>query len=96
MTKYLCNSISAQMLIGMARGRLSFVFIDRSLFEFLIEDAVSVIGHHELAEEFNVEYNRKPIHLEKGDILYVAQVVNHRGNTSKEEEIVYLQIFVEE
>ena len=97
MTKYLCNSISAQMLLNMTRGRLSWVFIDESMFKFLIEDAVSVMGHQELADKLELPYNRKPIYLENGDVLYVAQVCNYRGMKSEsEEDIKYLQIFVEE
>ena len=97
MTKYLCNSISAQMLLNMTKGKLSWVFIDESMFKFLIEDAVSVIGHQDLADKLGVPYNREPISLKEGDVLYIAQVCNHRGkNSNGEEEIKYLQIFVEE
>lgn len=97
MTKYVCNAFSAQMLLQMARGRLSWVFIDKSLFEFLIEDAVSFMGHKDLAEEFDVDYNRKPFYLKKGDCIYISQVVTRRENKKDgKKEVVYLQIFVEE
>lgn len=96
MTKYVCNAFSAQMLLKMARGRLSWVFIDKKLFEFLIEDAVSFMGHKDLSEEFGVEYNRKPFYLKEGDCIYISQVVTRRGQNTDEKEIVYLQIFVEE
>ena len=96
MTKYVCNAFSAQTLIKMARGRLSWVFIDKNLFEFLIKDAVSFMGHKDLAEKFNVKYNRKPFYLKEGDCILISQVINNRGNGNCKKEVVYLQIFIEE
>lgn len=94
MTKYLCNSISAQMLQDLSKGRLSFVWVNKPLFDFLIDGAESYMGHEDLADELGVDYNRKPLSLKAGDTLYIAQVCNGRGKS--EEKIKYLQIFVEE
>lgn len=94
MTKYLCNSISAQMLLDIAKGRLSWVFIDEQMFRFLSQGAESYMGHRDLAEDLGVEYNRKPVYLQKGDMLYVAQVCNGRG--TDKEEVKYIQFYVEE
>jgi hypothetical protein len=82
------------MLLEMSKGRLSFVWISKQVFEFLIEGAESFMGHEDLADEFNVEYNRKPLTLKAGDTLYIAQVCNKRG--TGDEKIKYLQVFVEE
>ena len=95
MTKYLCNSISAQMLLNITKGRLSWVFIDEQMFKFLSEGAESYMGHKDLADELGVEYNRKPLYLQKGDMLYVSQVCNGRAS-GKDEEIKYIQFYVEE
>ena len=94
MTKYVCNSISAQMLQDLAKGRLSFVWINKPLFEFLIEGAESYMGHEDIAEDLGVEYNRKPLKLKPNDTLYIAQVCNNRGTSN--ERVKYLQIFVED
>lgn len=96
MTKYLCNSISAQMLLNITKGRLSWVFIDEQMFRFLSKDAESYMGHKDLADELGVEYNRKPFYLEEGDIIYVAQVCNGRGMDTDKKEIKYIQFYVEE
>lgn len=42
------------------------------------ETVVSVIGHQDTANVLGVQMNRKNITLEKGDVLYVAQLMGGR------------------
>lgn len=94
MAKYVTNAISFQMLKEMAKGKLVWSIIDEGLFRLLIEDAESYMGHEDLAEKFDIAYNRKPLTLKAGDVLYVSQVCNNRGTSN--ERILYFQCFVEE
>lgn len=40
--------------------------------------AKSVVGHEDTANILGVEFNRESITLNKGDVLYVAQIVGGR------------------
>ena len=41
-------------------------------------NAVSVVGHRDTATILGVEFNRESITLNKGDVLYVAQIIGGR------------------
>ena len=50
-------------------------------------DVVSCIGHEDLAKMTGYEYNRTNIVLNRGDVLYIAQIVTDRlaeGTTTLE------------
>lgn len=40
-------------------------------FEFMSYDAVSYVGHEDVAKLLNVEYNKAPITVRPGDMLFV-------------------------
>lgn len=46
--------------------------------EALSANNMSVVGHPDTARVLGVPFNRASIHLEKGDVLYVAQLVGGR------------------
>lgn len=41
-------------------------------------DCYSVFGHKDIAEMAGFECNRESVHLKKGDVLYVFQILNYR------------------
>ncbi len=73
--KYLGNAFSINMLNEFP----VMVAIERIEPEFIPEDAVSVIGHADMAAVVSnvlgrpVEMNRTTVTLEAGDVLYLAQ-----------------------
>ena len=74
---YLGNAFSGGMVIG--RGTLDFSEIDEDEFIALAPHAKSVVGHANTANllskicDYTIPCNREAIHLEKGDVLLVAQ-----------------------
>ena len=46
--------------------------------EALAADNVSVVGHPDTAAVLGVRFNRVSVKLNKGDVLYVAQIVGGR------------------
>lgn len=54
------------------------VSITETAKEDIPSDAISVVGHQQTAAILGVAFNRVSVALEKGDILYVAQVVGGR------------------
>ena len=46
--------------------------------ETLAADNVSVVGHPDTAAVLGVRFNRVSVKLNKGDVLYVAQIVGGR------------------
>lgn len=46
--------------------------------EALAADNVSVVGHPDTAAVLGVAFNRVSVKLNKGDVLYVAQIVGGR------------------
>ena len=46
--------------------------------EALSSDNVSVVGHPDTAAVLGVRFNRVSVKLNKGDVLYVAQIVGGR------------------
>lgn len=46
--------------------------------EALAPDNVSIVGHPDTAAVLGVKFNRVSVKLNKGDVLYVAQIVGGR------------------
>jgi hypothetical protein len=81
MAKYLSNAFSIQMLTG-ASNTVQFDEVDPQTIDQ--ENLVSVLGHADIANVVSSvlgkEYpvNRVSNKLEKGDIMYVAQLIGGR------------------
>lgn len=73
---YISNAFSLQMLNGDAM--VSVKEIPEEDFNNVKNTAKSVVGHKDTATVLGVEFNRENIILNKGDVLYVAQVVGGR------------------
>ena len=59
-------------------GILKWKEIDKDSFEIGKQEAYSCVGHTDLANILNVDYNREPICLHSHDILYLCQLVGGR------------------
>lgn len=73
---YVSNAFSLQMLNGDAM--VSVKEINEEDFNNVKNIAKSVVGHKDTATVLGVEFNRESITLNKGDVLYVAQIVGGR------------------
>lgn len=73
---YVSNAFSLQMLNGDCN--LQVKEISQSDFDSIKDDAVSIVGHKDTANVLGVEFNRESIALNKGDVLYVAQLQGGR------------------
>lgn len=71
---YLGNAFSLQMLEKLPAS----VRVSEVQREAIPAEAISVIGHSDTANILGVPFNRVSITLEKGDILYVAQLQGGR------------------
>lgn len=71
--EYISNAFSLQMLNLQEEHNISIVPVK----EFPAT-AVSVVGHADTAAVLGVPFNRVSVNLQKGDILYVAQLVDGR------------------
>lgn len=71
---YIGNSLSLQM-IDLREYTLSVKEVGR---EEIPSYAYSVIGHGDLANILGVTFNRESITIQKGDVLYVAQITGGR------------------
>lgn len=71
---YIGNAFSLQMLTAFPCQ----VTITEVTKADIPADAVSVVGHADTANILGVAFNRVSVKLEKGDILYVAQIVGGR------------------
>lgn len=74
--KFINNAFSLQML--QEDCTIKVTEINEKTFDNAKNKAVSVVGHKETANILGVEFNRASITLNKGDVLYVAQVVGGR------------------
>ena len=70
-TMYLLNAFSIQMID--TPSNVSFTEVGS-----LPDGLTSAIGHPDTAKVLGVECNRVNIHLSKGDIAYVAQLMGGR------------------
>lgn len=75
MAKFLGNAFSLQMVSNFP----STVKVDEcSKDEALSPDNVSVVGHPDTANVLGVKFSQVSVKLNKGDVLYVAQIVGGR------------------
>ena len=73
--KYLGNAFSLQMLSVFP----STIKVEEcSKNEALSADNMSVIGHQDTANILGVKFNRISVRLERGDVLFVAQIMGGR------------------
>ena len=85
-TKYIANAFSIQMIGGLVKeGGVNISFVEVSdLNEIKESETISAVGHPDTAAVISdllgkeVPANRININLEKGDILYVAQIMGGR------------------
>lgn len=91
---YLLNAFSLQMIDISARSAtIKFTEIDS-----LPKGLTSAIGHADTARVLGVEMNRINVHLNRGDVAYVAQLMGGRlpeGATSLPEGFTFKFIKVE-
>jgi len=71
MTKYLLNAFSLQMVDVPCTVRFSEV-------DSLPDGLTSAIGHQDTANVLGVPMNRVNVHLNSGDVAYVAQLQGGR------------------
>lgn len=75
MPKYISNAFSLQMLNSFPTK----INIEEVLKEEALDgNNISVVGHQDTANVLGVKYNRISLTLNKGDVLYVAQVIGGR------------------
>lgn len=74
MTKFIANAFSLQMLKGDASLRVTEVKEN----EVDLTSCVSAVGHADTAAVLGVEFNRTNLTLERGDELFVAQLMGGR------------------
>ena len=94
--KYIGNAFSLQMLALNEGHKLSIEPISAIPSES--EECVSVVGHPDTAAVLGVKFNRANVKLQKGDTLYVAQLVGGRlpeGATSLPEGFAFVFVKVE-
>lgn len=102
MTKYVCNALSGQMLNELSKFQLDGIEITEDFFRDMTQDAVSFMGHQDIADMFNLHYKRENLFLKDGDVLYIAQYVGGRTKEEdstldiKDKPLKFYQIYVEE
>lgn len=74
--QYIGNAFSLQMLALNEGHKLSIEPISALPKES--ENCISVVGHPDTAAVLGVTFNRASVKLQKGDVLYVAQLVGGR------------------
>ena len=74
--QYISNAFSLQMIDLNEGHSVSIVPVESLPKESA--DCVSVVGHPDTAAVLGVTFNRASVKLNKGDILYVAQLVGGR------------------
>lgn len=74
--KYVSNAFSLGML--KEDCNLTVTEISEDAFNGIKENCISCVGHEDTATVLGVEFNRESIILNKGDVLYVAQIVGGR------------------
>ena len=74
---FLANSFSLQMLTTFP-SKYECIEISKEKFDYYKEHALSYIGHKDLANLLNVNYNRESLKLREGDVLLVAQITGGR------------------
>ena len=85
MVNYIGNGYSDNMISHINEE----VILKRSIIrkDEIPDNVVSCIGHEDLAKKIGYPYNRTNIVLNRGDVLYIAQIVTDRlaeGTTTLE------------
>ena len=75
--KFIANAFSLQMPI-MPSGLAQWNEITKERFDYLCQDAISYVGHEDIAKMLGVECNRETLKLRENDVLLVAQVTGGR------------------
>ena len=75
--KFIANAFSLQMLTN-PNGCVRYNEISKERFDYLSHDAISYVGHEDLANILGVTFNRESLKLRQGDTLLVAQVTGGR------------------
>ena len=75
--KFIANAFSLQMPI-MSSGLAQWNEITKERFDYLCQDAISYVGHEDIAKMLSVECNRETLKLREKDVLLVAQVTGGR------------------
>lgn len=75
--KYVSNAFSLQMLAS-PHTFISVDEISEEEFKREAADAISAVGHPDTAAVLGVAFNRVSLKLNRGDELYVAQLVGGR------------------
>ena len=102
MSKFVCNALSGQMLNDLSKFQLDGIEITEDFFRDMTQDAISFMGHQDIAEKFGLEYNRENLFLKGGDVLYIAQYVGGRTKEAdsqidiKDKPLKFYQIYIEE
>ena len=82
MTTYIGNAFSPNMV---GNNMVKFELISKDEFIKAGKSSISVAGHPEIAEKFNLELNRTSIKLGVGDVLYTVSPAT-RPNEGKRVE----------
>ena len=69
--KYIGNAFSTSML-NSTENIIKVTTITKEAFLDASKTSKSIIGHPEIANNFNLELNRESIILNKGDVLYIV------------------------
>ena len=97
MKKYIANAFSLQMLSELPAS----IKVEKCTEEeALSKENTSVVGHPDTARVLGVAFNRVSVKVNKGDVVYVAQVVGGRlpeGCTTLPEglSMVFLKVTME-
>ena len=76
---YISNAFSLQMVQPEDLPQVRIVAIERpAAYEVLVGVATSIVGHADIAAVLGVAMNRASVTLERGDYLYVAQLIGGR------------------
>ena len=71
--KFVVSSISPNM-IDNGRFLLNFTEVSSTTFQHELDDAISHVGHEDIADTINVAYNKTPVHVRYGDTLLYANL----------------------
>ena len=74
---YLSNAFSFQMVRPKDLPRVRIEAVRRPAF-FKLSCMTSIVGHADIAAVLGVEMNRASVILERGDLLWVAQLIGGR------------------
>lgn len=77
MVNFIANAFSLQM-ISNDKGSIKYTVISEEEFDEIKYKALSFVGHTDTAKLLGVKCHRGDLTLQKGDTLYVAQLIGGR------------------